>query len=160
MCPILLSDPVPSRATPAVVLPDEGQTVRAFGHEIALKLDPAQTADGLSVGLVAAPAGAPGPPLHVHHYEDELLLILEGRYRVSVGGATREAGPGSVVWLPRGVPHTWEVTGDVDGRHWAVTTSGASHRFFEAAAALGAPDFARLAVVAVENGLGLLRPAA
>lgn len=53
-----------------------------------------------------------GPPLHIHHLEDEEGRVIEGQLSVDVGGARVEAGPGQSVQLPRGVPHRWWNQGD------------------------------------------------
>jgi quercetin dioxygenase-like cupin family protein len=150
----------PRRAT--IVHPGDGATVRAFGNEILFKVTGEQTDDALSLGLATAPAGRPGPPLHVHDGEDELFILLEGRYRFNVEGAWSEAGPGSVVHLPRGVAHTFHVVGDVDGRHWVITTSGDFPRFYaecgEAFAAGGPPDVGRLLAIAQAHGMRFAGP--
>jgi quercetin dioxygenase-like cupin family protein len=44
-------------------------------------------------------------PYHLHHTEDEAFYVLEGELAVVCGGQTIVAGPGSYVFLPRGVPH-------------------------------------------------------
>src|SRR5262245_59758476 len=46
------------------------------------------------------------PPLHVHHREDEAFYVLEGRVRFRCADRDVVGGPGSFVFLPRGVPHT------------------------------------------------------
>ena len=48
-------------------------------------------------------------PLHVHHREDESFWVLEGEIRFEVGGKVIEAGPGSFLFGPRGVPHRYTV---------------------------------------------------
>ena len=48
-----------------------------------------------------------GPPLHVHQREDESLYILDGDLTVRCGDDTFHAGPGSFVFLPRNLPHTF-----------------------------------------------------
>jgi quercetin dioxygenase-like cupin family protein len=42
---------------------------------------------------------------HAHAGADKFYLVVSGRARVTVGGETREAGPGTVVWAPADVPH-------------------------------------------------------
>ncbi len=54
-----------------------------------------------------------GPPLHIHHREDEEGTVTAGILSFEVGGQRREAGPGESVQLPRGVPHRWWNQGDV-----------------------------------------------
>lgn len=48
-----------------------------------------------------------GPPLHIHHREDEEGTVSSGTLSVEVGGRRLDAGPGESVRLPRGVPHRW-----------------------------------------------------
>lgn len=53
-----------------------------------------------------------GPPLHIHHFEDEDGLITAGTLSALVDGQNVTAGPGQTVRLPRGVPHRWWNAGD------------------------------------------------
>ena len=48
-------------------------------------------------------------PLHVHHREDEAFWVLDGDIEFEVGGRRIEAGPGSFLLGPRGVPHRYSV---------------------------------------------------
>jgi len=52
-----------------------------------------------------------GEPVHVHTREDEYFYVLEGRIIVRCGDETFSAGPGSFVFLPRNIPHSWDVHG-------------------------------------------------
>ena len=146
------STPPPSAR---IVRPGEGNRVRAFGNEIEFMLSGEQTADSLTVGLASVPVGN-GPPPHVHHSEDELFLILEGEYRIYLNGDWTPVGPGTVVYLPRGSVHTFQVVGDKPGRHWTLQTPIGFERYFaqagEILAAPGNPDLARLAAVTKEYG--------
>ncbi len=71
-----------------------------------------------------------GPPLHVHHAEDELLQILEGRVRIVCGDTDAVVGAGGFAYLPRGVPHTFWVQGDEPARMLAVFTPGGCEGLF------------------------------
>lgn len=53
------------------------------------------------------PPRSEGPPLHVHHLEDEDGRVVAGRVSVLVGGRRMQAGAGESLQLPRGVPHRW-----------------------------------------------------
>lgn len=53
-----------------------------------------------------------GAPRHVHTREDEYFYVLEGTLTVTLGDDTFEAGPRSFVYLPRNIPHGWDVVGD------------------------------------------------
>ncbi len=50
-------------------------------------------------------AGAPGPPLH-HHDFDEAFYVLDGELTFQVEDQLRTAGPGDLAFAPRNVPHT------------------------------------------------------
>jgi hypothetical protein len=72
------------------------------------------------------------------------------------------AGPGSIVYLPRGCAHTFKAVGDTPGKHWAITTSGNFEKFFtqsaEAFTAPGRPDFEKLGALAAEYRYSFLPP--
>jgi quercetin dioxygenase-like cupin family protein len=44
-------------------------------------------------------------PLHTHAGADKFYLILSGNARMIVGDAARDAGAGTMIWAPMGVPH-------------------------------------------------------
>jgi mannose-6-phosphate isomerase-like protein (cupin superfamily) len=55
-----------------------------------------------------------GPPLHLRTQEDEWFYILKGEFAFEVGDRCFIAAPGTSVFAPRGVPHTWQnFTGEV-----------------------------------------------
>jgi quercetin dioxygenase-like cupin family protein len=145
---------VPTR--PTIVHAGEGRAVYAYGSEALFKLGAAETGGRLTLGLAVVPPGE-GPPPHLHRTEDELFIIVEGRYEVLTEGRWTEVGPGAVVYLPRGCVHTFRNAGDSVGRHWVLTTSGAFERFYERSAevfaAPGDPDVARLLEIAREHDM-------
>ena len=48
-----------------------------------------------------------GPPVHLHKAQDEVFHVLDGRFRFRIGDEMIEAGPGDVLFGPRGVPHAF-----------------------------------------------------
>jgi quercetin dioxygenase-like cupin family protein len=80
-----------------------------------------------------------GPPLHAHVREDEMLYVLHGQLRVRLEGTIREAPAGSFVFIPRGVPHSWQNVGDDQARFLVLFAPAAPgmERFFERSATLG-----------------------
>jgi quercetin dioxygenase-like cupin family protein len=71
-----------------------------------------------------------GPPLHVHSHEDEIEYVLEGQIRFRVGDDEFVAGPGSWVWQPRGVPHSFKVESE-GARALCIFTPGGIERMWE-----------------------------
>jgi mannose-6-phosphate isomerase-like protein (cupin superfamily) len=71
-----------------------------------------------------------GPPLHVHSREDETMYVLDGEIRFRVGDDEFVAGPGALVWQPRGVPHAFKVASE-SARVLFIFTPGGIERMFE-----------------------------
>src|ERR1700750_64042 len=112
-----------------VTLAGEGETTWFQPNRMELKAGAEHT--GGAYGLVDSwvRAGA-SPPLHVHHREDEAFYVLEGQVRFHCDGNDVMAGPGSFVFLPRGVPHTFHVEGDDDAHLLTLISPGGGERFF------------------------------
>jgi mannose-6-phosphate isomerase-like protein (cupin superfamily) len=53
------------------------------------------------------------PPRHVHTREDEVFLVLDGDVLFDLDGEYLLAGPGTSVFMPRGVPHTFRIESPV-----------------------------------------------
>ncbi len=51
-------------------------------------------------------------PKHMHPKENHFVYILRGRAKGTVGDVTAEVGPGQMVAIPAGVPHSFERVGD------------------------------------------------
>ena len=50
-----------------------------------------------------------GPPLHVHHNEDETFFVLDGDITFQVGDQRIDVTAGDFLFAPRDVPHTYVV---------------------------------------------------
>jgi mannose-6-phosphate isomerase-like protein (cupin superfamily) len=57
----------------------------------------------LSLGIYTLAAGAADP--QQPHAEDEAYYVVSGFARVLVGDEDRDVQPGTIVFVPRGVPH-------------------------------------------------------
>ncbi len=53
-----------------------------------------------------------GAPWHVHTREDEYFYFLDGAIVVHCGEEQFRAGRRSFIFLPRGIPHAWDVDGE------------------------------------------------
>jgi quercetin dioxygenase-like cupin family protein len=69
------------------------------------------------------------PPRHVHAREDEAFYVLEGAVTYYVGDEVYEAGPGTFVSMPRGVPHSF-VFETEEVRKLAIITPGGLEEHF------------------------------
>jgi mannose-6-phosphate isomerase-like protein (cupin superfamily) len=68
---------------------------------------PAADTDGVYsfVEIVSDPGD--GTPLHVHQNEDEHVFVVEGTARCTLGDKIFDAEAGTMVTLPKNVPHAW-----------------------------------------------------
>ncbi len=94
-----------------IIEPDGGQTVSFFGNRATFKVRGDRTSGAFSITeVVLVPTRTLTPP-HLHEKTDEVSYILEGVMGVMVAEEEFEAGPGSVVIRPKGVPHAiWNPT--------------------------------------------------
>lgn len=132
-----------------------------MGSEYRTRLTRTDSAGLVGIFESRVPAGD-GPPLHIHHNEDEVLHVLEGQYEFWLDGAITRGGQGTTMFLPRGVPHTFRVVGGEPGRNLAIVTPGGFEGFFAEVAArdLTLPrDMPRLVETGGLYGLEFVGPA-
>ena len=89
------------------------------------------------------PAGAKVPIAHSHDGYEETIYGLEGVLTWTVEQTPIDVLPGEALFIPRGVVHRFDNTGDVDARALAVVTPGV----------LG-PDYFRELAAIVESAAG------
>lgn len=77
-------------------------------------------------------------PPHVHRDEDELSYVLEGTFGVRIGDFEGEAGPGSYVYKPKGVLHTFWNPTDAPARMIELIFPARFEHFFESLAEIDA----------------------
>ena len=61
------------------------------------------------------------PPLHIHEREDEIFHLLEGNFTFRQGDADVRKGPGDVIFIPKGTPHTFRCD-SATGHFFSITT--------------------------------------
>lgn len=101
-----------------------------LGGSVVFKVRGEETNGGMAALVAVNPPGA-GPPLHTHANEDELIVVTEGTFEFQIGDERREGGAGAVAYIPRGLPHTWRVTGEQHGSMFIVFSPAGMERFFE-----------------------------
>src|SRR5262245_12335084 len=98
-----------SSAIPAITTQDAGEK-RWFGGGLGtFKVTSEQSAGGLCLIEHAASRGK-RTPLHLHPDHDEAGYVIEGELLLHIDGVEHTAGPGTIVWIPRGTPHAFLVT--------------------------------------------------
>ncbi len=145
-------------ATPSIVGPDEGEQVRLMALGVRFLIDGGQTSGRFSLVEHPLPAKRLGAPMHTHSIEDEYSFVLEGRIGVQLGDEILEAGPGDLVFKPRGIAHTFWNAGDEDARLLELISPAGFENYFRELApilAAGGPGDPRVADVRARYGLDL-----
>jgi quercetin dioxygenase-like cupin family protein len=108
---------------------DAGEMLWFGGGLLIFKVTSAQSGGALLMFEHSAARGKP-TPLHIHPDHDETCYVLEGELLLHMDGVERTAGPGSTVYIPRGVPHAMFVTSEVERSLWVVTPGEVMEAFF------------------------------
>lgn len=104
--------------------PGEAPGTWALGSLFERLASGEETGGGFALSLVTQPAGT-ATPVHIHTQEDEAFYLLDGTMTYSADGQIHRLGAGSFIFLPRGLPHGFRVTGTGPVRFLAVTVPGA-----------------------------------
>jgi quercetin dioxygenase-like cupin family protein len=112
----------------------------------------------VTIGDACIPPRTPGPARHLHSREDEAIYVTAGLLTVEVGGHRHQVGPGSLIWLPRGIPHTFANLSDEPVcTVGVITPSGLENMFAEIAAYLaaltGPPDPQTITAINAKYGV-------
>ena len=87
---------------PVAILPDGGRTLEFLG--VSHKLTSDQTGGAFYVcEAVFGPEG--GSPLHIHHYEDEVIYVVEGEIDIRLDKEKLHMPAGGIIHLPKKIPH-------------------------------------------------------
>jgi mannose-6-phosphate isomerase-like protein (cupin superfamily) len=121
-------EPAPPFGLPA----DEGERLTFGGVTILLRASAEATGGGFTLFEEVPPLL--DTPLHVHANEDELFYVLEGEHVFEVGDDEFRAGPGGLVFAPRGIPHSQRRVVPGEGRLLILTAPAGLEGFFRALA--------------------------
>ena len=133
-----MATPAKPTVDPIALSPGEGEALWFFGALVIVKASSETTAGRVTVIEHLLPQGS-GPPVHVHHREDEWFYVIEGELTFWVGGRIIKAPEGSFVYGPRDIPHTFTVASP-RARSIVVTEPAGFEKFMRA---LGEPAAAR-----------------
>lgn len=149
----VLTELQPPRTPVVATLHDDALMPTISGTAMRVVVPSEATAGAYGVWLNRMEPGS-GPPRHVHHREDEIFHVLEGKLLIWCDGDTYEALPGQIAALPRGIPHTFRVISDSPARMLTTVVPGGFERFFAAVAGLVVPrDMGEL--VRISDGYGV-----
>ena len=113
----------------------EGESVSLRGVGVDFKVPAELTGGAFSIVEHPLDPGRLIPP-HVHYTEDEYSYVLSGEIGVRIGDCDYVAGPGSYVFKPRNVPHTFWNAGPEPARLIEIISPAGFENFFAALGAL------------------------
>ena len=145
---------------PIQVPSNDGKQMNILGIPMLIRIHGRDTSGVVSV-VESHDVPGGGPPPHIHHREDETFQILEGDYEFMVGGKTILAKPGTTLFAPRGIPHTYRYLGQTPGKLMCIITPSGFEGFFEEIGALTPQqqqDIPRVMEIAKQFGLEFLPP--
>jgi quercetin dioxygenase-like cupin family protein len=106
--------------------------------------------EGCEMGsfVMVVPPGSNVPPPHSHPGNEELVYVLEGTLRYTVGAVTRDLRAGESMGTPRGAVHGFSNPHGVVARALVVNTPDIGAAYFREVSAIagpgGPPDRAKL----------------
>ncbi len=121
-----------------VLAPEEGQILRRPNGRVIVKVDPRTGSSRLAMGAQELDAGA-GIRVHRHENADEILYIQKGNAQAILGEDRSPVGPGTTIFIPRGVWHGVESTGQGIQLLWVVSPPGIEGFFREIGSPPGSP---------------------
>ena len=117
-----------------LVAPGEGRTLPRpdTGGTVTIKLS-SETTDGtITVWESEGPAGETGGrQLHSHPGFAEIFYVLAGEYEFTAGKENYTASAGTLVFVARGIFHSFARRGPADGRLLALAIPGGVEDFFD-----------------------------
>src|SRR5215510_2507628 len=72
-----------------------------------------------------------GPPLHVHHLQEETIHVLKGHFKIRIGDEIFYLKEGGFAYLPSKIPHAFLNLTDEPGELIVVYTPGGGNKFYE-----------------------------
>ena len=130
------------------------------GRDLIFKVTGEDTGGAFDYFIVeVAPHG--GPPLHVHHKQEETIQVVKGRYKVRIGDDNFLLEVGGFAYLPSKFPHAFLNLTDEPGEIVVVYTPGGGHKFYEELGPISRdahPDRQVIAAVFEKHDMTLLGP--
>jgi quercetin dioxygenase-like cupin family protein len=139
----------------------ETPTVEIGKLSIRYLIDGSQT-DSMGMFELTVQPGANVPPPHSHTNNEEIVYVVEGALRYSVGADTRDLHPGESMHTPKGIVHAFSNPFPDTARALIVLSPDIGVQYFvdigEVVSRGGPPDKAALAAVMQRYGLAPAAP--
>ncbi|MBR9914920.1 MAG: cupin domain-containing protein [Algicola sp.] len=140
-----------------IIKQEEGKQLNVLGDQQTVKLTGEDTNNQYTM---VEQNNAPGTkiPLHMHTKEDEVFKVLEGSIRFTVGSNTYELTEGDTIFLPREIPHCFEVIGNTNAKTvLSIFPSGLEHMFSELdKLPQGPPDLKQVSEICGRYGISFI----
>jgi quercetin dioxygenase-like cupin family protein len=130
----LAPDPAPLR----VVRSGEGDRYWLASDEYTIKVASSTLDQRLCVVHFRIPPGG-GPVVHTHTADEEVFHVIRGSVCFYVDGTVVAGKAGDTAVLPRGIPHCFRNTGDVDAEFLAIVTPAGFDEFVRLAGTPAVP---------------------
>jgi quercetin dioxygenase-like cupin family protein len=134
--------------------PDEGEVLLVRNTKVIVKADPKTGSRSMAAGTQDLGTGA-GIPVHKHDSSDEMLVVQKGAAMAILGDTRKLAGPGSTIFIPRGVWHGVEPVKEASQVLWVVSPPGLEGFFRDVSAKQLTP--AEMQDIARKHGMVLGR---
>ncbi len=154
--------------TPFVKRADESEALWFFGELALILVAGEQTGENFALVEHHSPH-AMSPPWHRQPEDDETFYVLEGEisfWLTTPDEPATKAGPGSVVSVPRGTPHSFRVESE-SARLLSMHTPAGHERFYRAAGEpagartlppSSSPDIPKAVAAGANHGVEFLGP--
>jgi len=144
-----------------VLAPGEGLRLQSGpGRDLIFKVTGEDTGGAFDYFIVeVAPRG--GPPLHVHHKQEETIHVLKGRFKVRIGDGIYYLEEGGFAYMPSKIPHAFLNLTDQPAEIIVVYTPGGGQKFYEEfgpISRMGKPDPKVIGPIFEKYDMSLLGP--
>lgn len=125
-----MTDLANTGTTPRLIGPTDGEILGSAGRQDRFMIDSRDTDGRFSLVEHTLGPRVLAAPMHFHSREDEYTFVLEGRVGAILDGHEAEAGPGDLLFKPRGEWHTFWNAGETPARMLEIISSGGLEDLF------------------------------
>ena len=126
-----------STMTPTIIGPADGKAGFLGSIGVRFMIDGPESDERFSLVEHPMSPRALAAPLHRHNREDEYSYVISGRMGALLGDDVVEAGPGDLVFKPRGQWHTFWNAGDEPCHILEIISPAGFEQFFAELDGLG-----------------------